>query len=285
MKNRLIICDLDNTLYDWVGYFVPAFYSMVEEVVKVTGCNKEKLLDDFQIIHKKYNDSEHPFALLETDTVKSLFPQTPLSQVAKELDSAFHAFNTSRKNNLRLYKGVTETLELLSNENYTIVAHTESKLYSIMDRLTRLDIDKFFKRIYCRERSISTHPFPDIAKNTLKTYPLYKAIELSHHQRKPDPSVLKEICADEGFSTQDSIYIGDSIARDVFMANEAGACSVWAKYGAHHSRELYEKLVRITHWTNEDVQREKKLKEVTIDICANYTLREGFYELTNVLLS
>jgi hypothetical protein len=68
MPNKwLLICDLDNTLYDWVGYFVPSFYAMVDTAVQITGCERETLLDDFRREHRARGDSEQPFALLETE--------------------------------------------------------------------------------------------------------------------------------------------------------------------------------------------------------------------------
>ena len=76
--NRLLVCDLDNTLYDWVSYFVPSFYAMVDKVVEITGWDREQLLDEFQKVHQKHNDAEHPFALLETALVRDMFPKRNL---------------------------------------------------------------------------------------------------------------------------------------------------------------------------------------------------------------
>src|ERR1043165_5306505 len=115
MTNRqLLVCDLDNTLYDWVSYFVPAFYAMVDVAVSITGCDRAKLLDDFRRVHQRYHDSEQPFALLETETVRTLYQGRSASETRRELDPALHAFNSVRKRSLALYPGVKETLESLS---------------------------------------------------------------------------------------------------------------------------------------------------------------------------
>jgi hypothetical protein len=104
MRNkRLLICNLDNTLYDWVGYFAPSFYAMVDEAVRITGCDRETLLDDFRRVHQARDDSEQPFALLETETIKQIYQDVPAPSV---LDPAFHAFNSSRLSNVRLYPTV-----------------------------------------------------------------------------------------------------------------------------------------------------------------------------------
>ena len=68
---ELLIVDLDNTLYDWIGFFVPAFYRMIDAAVEILKVDRETLLTDIQVVHQKYGNSEHPFALLETKTVKN----------------------------------------------------------------------------------------------------------------------------------------------------------------------------------------------------------------------
>jgi FMN phosphatase YigB (HAD superfamily) len=260
MRNkRLLVCDLDNTLYDWVGYFVPSFNAMVETAVVTMGCNREKLLDDLRAVHQHHHDSEHPFALLETETVKQRYAGMSLRDVAEALDPAFHAFNSMRKKTLHLNPGVREGLETLGRAGMILVAHTESKLYGAYDRLTRLDILRHFKTVYCRERPSSVHPNLDISQARFRNIPMQQITELAHHQSKPDPDVLLEICFKEGMSPENTAYVGDSIARDVLMAKRAGVFSIWAEYGTHHDPNLYADLVRVSHWTLDEIARERRL--------------------------
>lgn len=283
MTTKLLVCDLDNTLYDWVGYFVPAFYAMVDEVVRVTGCDKEQLLDEFRAVHRHHHDSEHPFALLETPTILRLYTGLTRQETAEKLDSAFHAFNSSRKKNLQLYPGVRESMEALSRAGCVLIAHTESKLYSALDRLTRLDLGDYFKRIYCRERPQSQHPDVAAGERWLSKTPLHKVTELSHHQRKPDPDVLMEICRVEGVSPADAAYVGDSMARDILMAKTANVFAIWAKYGGHR-QDQYQKLVRVTHWTDDDVEREKSLRVQAETIQPDAVLQLSFSEILGALV-
>jgi phosphoglycolate phosphatase-like HAD superfamily hydrolase len=279
---RLLVCDLDNTLYDWVGYFVPSFYAMVEMVIRITGCDRETLLDDFRKVHQKHGDSEQPFALLETDTIKRLYRGVPVSSMLASLDPAFHAFNSARKQNLKLHYDVRETLDLLMRAGVRLVAHTESKLFGVVDRLDRLDLFQFFSRIYCRERSLSPHP---TLSNTgwLERFPMEKIVELSHHQAKPNPSVLLEICSNEGVVAEQIAYVGDSVARDILMAKRAGVFSIWAAYGAWHDPKMYADLVRISHWTSDEVAREERLKEEAKNIKPDYIASRSFEEVLSAL--
>jgi FMN phosphatase YigB (HAD superfamily) len=284
MRKRLLVCDLDNTLYDWVSYFVPSFYAMVDEVVALTGCDREQLLDDFRVIHQKYHDSEHPFALLETKTIQRLYKDRSRAEVAQIFDSAFHRFNSSRKSTLALYPHVQESLVKLTQSGIALVAHTESNLFAAFDRLSRLGIRDFFKRIYCRKRSEIEHPNPASAQLWESKLPVNKIRELSHHQRKPNPQVLLEICADERVTPEEAAYVGDSMARDMLMARDAGVLSIWAKYGVSLKSQDYEKLVRITHWTAEDVLREKKSSACAQSMRPDFILERDFSEILPVLL-
>lgn len=276
---RLLICDLDNTLYDWVEYFVASFYAMVDAAVALTGCDRERLLDDFRKVHQKYHDSEHPFSLLETETMRLLFPSCSTKELAKTLDQALHAFNSKRKKTLQLHPYVHEVLEALSSNGVQIVAHSESKFHAVIDRLRRLELTRHFARIYCQERTKIEHPYADSMEAREADVPATKIIELSHHQRKPDITVITEICSDLRVPLEETAYIGDSIAKDILMAKRAGIFAIWAAYGANHKSDTYEKLVRISHWTAEDVQQEKNLSQAAALVKPDFIARKSFAEI------
>ena len=62
------------------------------------------------------------------------------------------------------------------------------------------------------------------------------------------------------------------------MARAAGAYSAWARYGADYDRLLWSKLVRVTHWTEEDISRETELRAQAADIMPDCKL-EKFSEI------
>ena len=262
---------------------MPSFYAMVDAAVEITGCDREKLLDDFRVVHQKYSDSEHPFALLETETIKTAYRHTSVASMLSTLDPALHAFNSARKKNLHLHSGVRETLDALIKSGVTLIAHTESKLYGVADRLNRLDLFRYFERVYCRERSLSPHPKAGGGSDWLERVPMGKITELSHHQSKPNPAVLLEICDKQGVGADECAYVGDSLARDVLMAKRANVFVIWAAYGAQHDPDLYRALVRISHWTLDEVAREQKLKEEARNIAPDYIARKSFSEVLTAL--
>lgn len=184
---------------------------------------------------------------------------------------------------MKLHPQVRELLETLRAADIELIAHTESKLYGVVDRLNRLDLFPYFTKVYCRERSMSSHPLPRGGVEWLDQFPMEKIIELSHHQTKPNPTVLLEICSKEGIAPELAAYVGDSVARDVLMAKRANVFAIWAAYGAQHPRALYTDLVRVSHWTAEEVAREERLKEEAKDIRPDYVAQELFAEVLTAL--
>ncbi len=67
------------------------------------------------------------------------------------------------------------------------------------------------------------------------------------------------------------------------MAKTAGVFAIWAKYGAFPKQENYKKLVRISHWTEEDIARERELKERAQEIEADYILGSTFSDIVHAL--
>ena len=255
---QLLVTDLDNTLYDWITSFVPAFYSMVDVASGLLDTPKEKLLDELQAVHRLYGNSEHPYALLETPTVASQFLGLSRDEKRERLDPAFHAFNRARKNSLRLYDGVRETLEVLRQSGAVVVAHTDAYAGNSLFRLGRLQLTELISRLYAPQYEMKS-AMMHIPSGSADV-PTHYLRPLPFEERKPNPQVLIDICADHLVLPANTLYVGDSLTRDVYMAERAGVHSAWARYGNDYNRDLWPRLVRVTHWTEQDVLREKNLQ-------------------------
>lgn len=279
---KLLICDLDNTLYDWVGFFVPSFYAMIDKVIEKTNWDREELLDSLRDVHRDNHDTEHPFALLDSKIVTNNYAHLNRQDLASEFDDALHAFNSCRKKTLCAYDGVHETLNWLQKNNVKLVALTEGRYHSIAVRLEKLKLLPYFEQIYCREKADSVHPNPPSALSWEERFPEGTMVEVHSSANKPDKQLLLNICNHYTFSLDEVVYVGDSINRDILMASDAGIVSIWAKYGTQHDKELYEKLVRISHWTKEDVAREKLLTAKADHIRPNFTIN-SFSEIIDCL--
>jgi FMN phosphatase YigB (HAD superfamily) len=257
---RLFISDLDNTLYDWVSFFVPAFYAMANVVSTSLGITVEQMLNECKEVHQSCGSAEYPFALLKTRSVLRKYPGHQQSDLRRELHAAFDAFNRMRREQLVLYPGVRETLHHIKLNRVPFVAFTEAAAPNGIYRLNALEVLHQVDYLYAPHSIKENHPDPE-RQEFYRTLAKDKVRPLDAAQRKPAPDVLKMICSDFGVRPDQALYVGDSLPKDIAMAKEAGIHSALAKYGQVKDPTLLEQLEKITHRKEADVAKEHRLNE------------------------
>lgn len=276
----MLITDLDNTLYDWVSFFSKAFSALVHELSILLQVDEERLLDEFKSIHQRYGNTEQPFAMLELPSVQKKFGNINREDLIKELEKPAYAFNKARKQYLKLYDSVDSTLTALNKDGVRIVGYTEATKENAYFRLLKLGIIKKFTRIYTLEGNFLGHPDPE--RGAFLTPPEGLIRIVSKVERKPNPELLLDICSREEIEPDRTWYVGDSLVRDISMARNAGIKSIWAKYGTECDPSLWSILVRVTHWTKEDVSHEADLKKRFDKITPDYTINR-FDEVSDII--
>ena len=279
-NKKLLVCDLDNTLYDWVTFFTTSFQSMIHELTRLLNVPEETLLKEFKIVHQRYGNSEQPFAVLELPILQRIFGDLARDEMAKRIDSALHQFNSTRKQTLVLYPGVADTLAELQRRDVKIVGHTEAVLENSYWRLQALDIRQYFSRLYTLEGKRAIHISPE---SRFVDPPHGFVRIIPREDRKPNPRLLADICRDEGVDISHTYYVGDSLVKDVAMGKQAGAIAIWARYGTLYNPDHWTYLVKVTHWTDDDVHREKLLKAKYREVVPDYTI-DRFSQLKSIVL-
>jgi FMN phosphatase YigB (HAD superfamily) len=280
MPQKLLITDLDNTLYDWVTFFTASFKGMVDELTKMLDVPEEVLLDEFKTVHQRYGNSEQPFAVLELPSLQRKFANLPRQEILSRIDPALHRFNSIRKRTLTLYPGVAETVAEIRNAGVKIIGHTEAVLANSYWRLRTLGIDGDFSRLYTLEGKDAIHIASDAS---WVNPPVGFVTVVPREERKPNPRLLLDICRQEGADPSSAFYVGDSLVRDVSMAKEAGVTAIWARYGGQYDPASWTYLVKVTHWTDEDVDREKNLKAKYGNVTPDHVI-DTFAELKSIML-
>jgi phosphoglycolate phosphatase-like HAD superfamily hydrolase len=249
----VVITDLDNTLFDWVNIWHASFKAMLDRLVLDAGIPEETLISDFKKIHEKYGTSEYAFSIEELPSLKTKYVGADL---AKKFSGAIEDFRSAREANLRLYSGVLETLETLKDKGCLLVGYTDSISFYSKYRVRNLGLDRVLDYLY----SPPDHPLPN--DRTPQPIEIRRTIlrELPLGEVKPNPKILRDIIDGVGASPSETIYVGNSLMKDVLMAQKAKVEDVYAEYGNKYPDEQYQLLRRVTHWTAEDVEREKQLK-------------------------
>jgi phosphoglycolate phosphatase-like HAD superfamily hydrolase len=153
----VVITDLDNTLFDWVDIWHRSFKAMLDQLVKESEIPQDTLLSEFKKIHEKHRTSEYAFSIEELPSLREKYPKEDL---VKKFDSAIRAFRVARKDALRLYPTVMETLQELKDKGCLLVGYTESMSYYTDYRLEILNLIELWTSstlpltMNCRELSL-----------------------------------------------------------------------------------------------------------------------------------
>jgi FMN phosphatase YigB (HAD superfamily) len=284
MRTKLVILDLDNTLYDWTGYYIPSFLAMVAELGKITGLDLEKLKASFKQVHERHHTTEYSFSIEELDVLRDIDKDLSTAQKLQKYDAAIHAFRKKRLELLRLYEGVAETLKWLKEQDCRIAALTDTTEFYGARRLRQLGIEQHFD-VICATRD---HGIPaGVDPSEVRSYGDSERYETSIPSvvategiRKPQVELIRMILRSTDVEADEAVMVGDSLYRDIKMAQTAGVWDVYARYGNTTSPDLYKELLKITCWTKEEVAEYERL---TADVVNPTFVIDSFSELIKVV--
>ena len=240
---------MDNTLYSWVNYIVPAIEAMVEAVCRATGFPKIKVVQSLKRVYAKHESNEYPFALQES----TLFEEFPDFGSFDKLVilPAQTAFRDARRRYLEAYPGVVETLRALAERRVPVVALTDAPRNPAEQRVRSMELDGLLHALY----TLPAFEFPATREGfTLVSQAIlqkeqkgeYRAgcpvVELPRDYEKPDARGLLRICDDLRVDPGEVLVVGDSLRKDVEVARKVGAIDAWAEYGTYYSSEYRERL-------------------------------------------
>src|SRR5262245_8688451 len=207
-----VVTDVDNTLYDWMAMWWPAFGGMLARLADDSGVPRETLEREFHALHQRHGTTEYAFAIQELPSLLALHPGEAL--VARSA-TAIDEYRTARRRTLRLYPGVGETLGAIRAAGCLVVGYTESRAYYVNYRIRALGLDGLLDYVY----SPPDHPLPGgVRPEAIRRYPAahYQLARTVHRQlpegtAKPDAAVLRGILREIGADPARAIYVGDSL--------------------------------------------------------------------------
>lgn len=253
---KLLITDLDNTLYDWVGFYIPSFLAMIAELSRLSGHTEDDLKAAFKRVHQRHRSTEYAFAIEELDILGGERNGNSVSERLSKYAPAIHAFRDQRSKLLRLYSGVAETLEQCKKNGMIVAAITDTTTYYASRRLEQLGIDHLFD-VLCAPADPGVPGKIDpraVRKYADARYEVAVPVVLpSDELSKPDPRLVDRLISYVGVERSEAILIGDSMYRDISMARRAGVWDVHAAYGTQVDPSFYRELLLITYLTPTDV--------------------------------
>lgn len=256
---RLLVVDLDDTVWTWFDAWHSSFSQFLTTISELSGVSESELKHVIRGVHQRHGTSEYSWLL---DELPELRRRTPSGiSVAEYYDAALHAQNHARKRATNLYPGVLETLTDLRRNGTTVVAYTESLAFWTRWRIQKTGLDGLITVLY----SSPDHDAPEgvnvAERRTLPAgdYELRETLHC-HVPRgivKPSPKILSQILDDFGVAGHDAVYVGDSLMKDVAMAQTVGAIDAHAAYGVKVNDPRYRLLQEVSHWPESMVVKEQ----------------------------
>ena len=276
----VLVTDMDNTLFDWLGMWQAAFGAMLEHLMADSGVPRATLEAEFFAIHQRHGTTEYAFAIQELPSLRARHAPDA-EDLPGRYAAAIDAYRVMRRRTLALYPGVRETLRAVRAAGALVIAYTESRAYYADYRVRTLELDGALDYLY----SLPDHALPEgVTASQIRRYPPehYRLRStVARHTRegtwKPDASVLRDILSDVGAEPAEAVYVGDSLIKDVTMAQAAGVLDVFARYGDVRSRPGYDLLRRVTHWSPAMLARSEGIRQA--DVRPTHVLGDGFAEL------
>lgn len=263
---RLVVTDLDNTLYDWLKPWHRQLHTLIAGAIQATSLDQSTIEAMLAAIHRRAGTAEPPDPLDLDPILCDRIPPAERARLHAEADRAAEAA-------LHLYPSVESTLAALRGAKIRVIGYTESAPGPTARRLCQLGLDRTLDRVICLQTD------PPAAGKLPDAYNLRIA---PARARKPHPQALLAILDLVGAEPETTLYVGNSRRRDIAMALAAGVPCAWAAYGdipATNPGMLL--LERTSHWTSADFHREYRMSADSIQ--ATYRLDEGLHEILPIV--
>jgi FMN phosphatase YigB (HAD superfamily) len=263
--SRLTVFDIDDTVFDWLKMWSSSFSQFLITLGRFTGLDDPSVRRTIRTFHQSVGTSEFPFS---SDDLKALF--SGLGE--QEAHALADGLSASRRAGHHLFSGIADLFAALQRNGDTVVLHTDAPSALAAARCEALGIGPLVKRVY----ATANERFP----NRSGVSAAQDVVTIQ--ERKPDPRALQFVIAHSGAAAEETVYIGDSLFRDIAMAKKCAVSDVYAKYGCDRDGNAYNLLRDVSHWTQEDVDTEKLMRQEVVSPSATAVSTE---ELARILLA
>ena len=282
---RAVITDADNTIYSWIDYIVPSLEALTETLHRVTGFSREALVESMKRVFSKYSTNEYAFVLQEADIFDEMRRKDYRWFQEHVVNPARYSFNRARKMSLHVYPGVHKTLHLLCSHGIRVIGLSDAPAFPAEQRLKHLGVDKYLQALY----ALKSYPVPKskeldegivnrIRVGYYKSH-IRRVVELPLSFEKPSTRGIARILEDEHLRPERVLMIGDSVKKDIRIAQEMGIADVWARYGTVIAPEMRQKL---GFYSAPDIQRRNVSQPGDVSCTPNWSL-DRFDQLLDII--
>ena len=147
---KLLVTDIDNTLFDWVTYYTTAIDALLQVVSSKVGVSLEVLSAEAKNVFEAHGSIEYPFLAQELPSVDKYYASDIDKMLIELVKPARAAFVEAGLKVLKTYDGVIDTLAEIraTYPDMKLVALTDAPRYVAMWKLNKLGILHSFDAVY-----------------------------------------------------------------------------------------------------------------------------------------
>lgn len=257
---KLIVTDIDNTVFDWVTYYVHSISALFQEVADITGIPVRQLATEAQDVFTRHGSIEYPFLIQEMPAVEAFYGDNIDKLLSESVYRGRKEFMRIADRYLVPYRGVSESLKKIREHlpGVPVVALTDAPRYVAMWKMNKLGLLPYFDAVY----GLADPRIPTCSQHgRVKVDPeiLLKHLQQSNFDfkgririlpdeyEKPGTRGLKTVLMDYGLDEDPAhrsqvLWVGDNLRKDVGLGARLGVTTAWAKYGVLSDQDLYRQL-------------------------------------------
>ena len=152
MKNKinLFTTDIDNTLFDWVAYYVNSFGALLKSVEQTIGVPYQTLAAESKVVFEANGSIEFPFLIQELPSVIEYYGADIDGMLSQAVVPGRDAFLEVAESYFQPYESVPETLAEFrkTHPGVPMVALTDAPRYVAMWKMNKLGLLSYFDAIY-----------------------------------------------------------------------------------------------------------------------------------------
>lgn len=231
---RLLIFDIDNTLFDWLPYYAHSNTALLDKLEEISFVPYGVLKREFKQLLGHYGKRNHSFIVDELASVRKKMPkidQLFLNNICTV------ACMDAMKDALNPFPEARETLTMIKKRfpDLRIAALTDSPAIEAVWKLTMLEIETFFDSVYGLNvlPLVATAQIAQLQASALQKYRGHiHALPVEYE--KPSTKGINLIIKHHGipdYERDTVIYVGDNLRKDVALGKKAGVFTCWSEFG------------------------------------------------------
>lgn len=270
-----VVTDIDNTLFDWLRYWYHSFAPFLRALSAQSGLAEGELVTAIRGVFERYGTMEYVFLVQAVQ---------PLVERARGMDPAvfyapaIRAFKKGGEGLLVPFPGVVSTLRELKQRGVKLAAFTDSPSFHARVRCRALGLDGLLDLLVSQRDHVPPGLSPRRSGAPSRYNLLHtRHVELEPGLRKPNRDALLAVLDHLGAEPDEVLYVGDSLIRDISMAEKTGVAAAYAAYGDVRAGPEFDFLMRLAPQLTPSIGSEKYAGS------AKLVLQREFGELLGLL--